>query len=231
MDAEWAIERSAVLSPPNGWTHRREEHSVLAALSDLPSGSSVLNLPCASGRWIEPLVTRGFRVTCTDSSEIALAEARDRWQRVAPGLRSKAPEPAFVLAGLTQTQLPDRQFDAVLCLGLLDRLATSELRIAALRELRRISRGPVVVSFCNAFALGALPFGRSRNRSALPADRSIPVPVWALLNDLRRAGLSPVSRHAVLWGISPRWHIVSMPTAGNGDMIFGPARVGLAKTA
>jgi SAM-dependent methyltransferase len=231
MDAEWAIERSAVLSPPNGWTHRREQCSILAALSDVPSGSSVLNLPCASGRWIEPLVARGFRVTCTDSSEIALKEARDRWQRVAPGLRPQAPEPAFVLASPTQTQLPDRQFDAVLCIGLLDRLGTSDLRIAALRELRRISRGPVVVSFCNAFALGSLPLGRSRKRSPMPSDRSIPVPVWALLNDLRRAGLSPVSRHAVLWGISPRWHIVSMPAAGNCDMLFGPARIGLAKTA
>jgi SAM-dependent methyltransferase len=230
MHADWATERIADSRRPNAWTQRRECRSVCRALSRVPSGAAVLDTPCGSGRWLESLAERGYRVTCADPSESALASVSHHWQEIAQSGQLSAPEPTFVPAALPQTGFPDRHFDAVICTGYFDRLDTSDLRIEALSELRRISRGPVVVSFCNAFSLDALQLGIARRRSS-GSGRRIPIPVWAFLNDLRRAGLNPVDRHAVLWGISSLWHIISVPTSGRAGGLLATSRACLAKVA
>jgi SAM-dependent methyltransferase len=189
----------------------------------------VLDIPCGSGRWLGLLVKRGYRITCVDPSEIGLAHAARRWEEIASTSTRSDPKPAFMLGQPLQTNFPARHFDTVLCTGFFDRVGSSDLRIEALRELRRISRGPVIVSFCNAFSLGALQLGTARKR--IDSGRRIPVPVWAFLNDLRRAGLNPVERHAVLWGISPLWHIVSVPAAGRAAQLLAPSHSGIAKAA
>jgi tRNA A-37 threonylcarbamoyl transferase component Bud32 len=231
MHADWAIERTAEPFVPDGWTRRREIHTIRKALSRVPSGSRVLTMPCRAGRCFELLMQRGFRVTCADSSESALQCASRRWEKLAEHTNSNALEPSFVLTECLQTNFPEGHFDAVICTGFFDRLDTSERRIEALKELRRISRGPVVVSFCNAFALGSLQLGLTRTRSANASRRRIPVPVWAFLNDIRRAGLKPVARHSVLWGISPLWHIVSVPASGHANGLFASPRTGVTKAA
>jgi SAM-dependent methyltransferase len=231
MHADRAIERTADSFVPDGWARRREIRSIGRALSRVPSGSAVLTIPCGSGCWFELLMQRGFRVTCADSSQSALEGASRRWKKIAEHAKSNAPEPSFLLIESLRTSFPDRHFDAVVCTGVFDCLDTSERRIEALKQLRRISRGPVVVSFCNAFALGALPLNVARRKSTDDSRRRIPVPVWAFLNDLRRAGLKPVERLAVLWGISPLWHIVSVPASGNASSFFASPRTGVAKAA
>jgi SAM-dependent methyltransferase len=229
MHADWAIERTANSPTSTALADRREVRNVSRALAHVPSGAAVLDIPCGSGLWLELMAKRGYRITCVDPSEIALTKAARQWEEIASSRNSSAPKPAFVLGQPLQTKFPARHFDAVLCTGFFDRLSSSDLRIEALRELRRISRGPVIVSFCNAFALGALQLGAARKR--VDSGRRIPVPVWAFLNDLRRAGLNPVERHAVLWGISPLWHIVSVPAAGRASALLALSRTGIAKAA
>jgi SAM-dependent methyltransferase len=231
MHADWAIERIADSRMPTDWTHRRECRSVCRALSDVPSGSAVLDISCGSGRWLESLGRRGDRITCANPSEGALADAADHWQEIVPAGKESPPTPEFVLASLPQTSFPDRHFDAVICTGYFDRLSRSDLRIEALLELRRISRGPIVVSFCNAFSLDALQLGLARSRSSTGSRQRIPVPVWSFLNDLRRAGLNPLHRHAVLWGISSLWHIVSLPVSGRAVGSFGKSSASLTEAA
>ena len=231
MHADWAIERKANSQTSTAFTDRREVRSVARVLARVPSGAAVLDVPCASGRWLELLVGRGYRITCVDPSEIALASAARHWEQIASASSSSPSKPRFVLGQPLQLNFPARHFDAVLCTGFFDRVGSSDLRIEALRELRRLSRGPVIVSFCNAFALGALQLGATRRRSPIDSARRIPVPVWAFLNDLRRAGLNPVERHAVLWGISPLWHIVSVPAAGRSAALLWPSSAGVAKAA
>jgi SAM-dependent methyltransferase len=230
MHADWANEETADASLPRGWNYRREWRSVCRALARVPGGAAVLDIPCGPGRWLTPLVNRGYRVTCADSSESALALASGRWQHLANSGAARGIDPQFVLCQPLQTPFPDRHFDAVVCTAFFDELATSELRIEALRELRRVSRGAVVVSFCNAFALGALRLGFASG-SGHAEHRRIPIPVWAFLNDLRRAGLKPVAQHAVLWGISPLWHVVSVPAAGRATGRLERVREDLSKAA
>ncbi len=231
MHADLALERKADSRMSNGWTHRRACRSIGRALSGLPSGSAVLDLSSGSEKWLDVLAHHGHRATCADPSESASAEAARRWQDIKRAENLNAPEPTFVAASLPKTRFPDRHFDAVICTGHFDRLSTSDLRLEALRELRRISRGPVVVSFCNAFSLDALQLGLARKRSPADSHHRIPVPVWSFLNDLRRAGLNPVDRHAVLWGISSLWHIASLPVAGRAADSLATSRVRLAKVA
>jgi hypothetical protein len=125
-----------------------------------------------------------------------------------------------VVRDVMQTGYPDGYFDAVVCNRLFHHFRESETRIRALSELRRVSRGPVVVSFFNAFALGAVRFQlRHALRRTVPLDR-VPIPAWHFLNDVRRAGLTPVAMHAVMWGISPLWHVVSLPAAGRNANVI-----------
>jgi ubiquinone/menaquinone biosynthesis C-methylase UbiE len=230
MHADWATDETAGASRTRSWNSRRECRSVCRALARVPSGASVLDIPCGDARWLTPLVNCGYRVTCADSSELALASASQRWQQLAKSGVTPGVAPTFVLCRLPQTAFPDRHFDAVVCTRFFDELDTSERRIEALRELRRVSRGPVIVSFCNAFALGALRISFASG-SKHPEHQPSPVPVWAFLNDLRRAGLKPVKRHAVLWGISPLWHVVSVPFAGRATGLLERTREGASKAA
>lgn len=198
----------------NGWRDRREVRSICRALGGVSSGSHVLDLPCGAGRLLDILVSRGYRVTCADCSEHMTRMASRRWEAIRPSSPLSVTEPEFVVRDVMRTGYPDGHFDAVVCNRLFHHFRESDVRIRALQELRRVSRGAVIVSFFNAFALGAAQFHlKHAFRRSLPIDR-IPIPAWSFLNDVRRAGLTPVSLHAVTWGISPLWHVVSLPTTG-----------------
>jgi 2-polyprenyl-3-methyl-5-hydroxy-6-metoxy-1,4-benzoquinol methylase len=197
----------------DGWRDRREVRSIRRSLLKVPPGSHVLDLPCGAGRLLDILAGLGYRVTCADRSEHMLRMARQRWETIRGSRNYNVPEPEFVVRDVLHTGYPDRQFDAIVCNRLFHHFRESEVRIRALRELRRISRGPVIVSFFNAFAIGSVRFQlKHAFRRSVPQDR-VPIPAWSFLNDIRRAGLTPVSLHAVTWGISPLWHVVSVPTA------------------
>ncbi len=197
----------------DGWRDRREVRSIRRSLLRVPPGSHVLDLPCGAGRLLDILAGSGFRVTCADCSEHMLRMARLRWETIRGSRKYNVSDPEFVVRDVMHTGYPDRQFDAIVCNRLFHHFRESEVRIRALRELRRISRGPVIVSFFNAFAIGSVRFQLKHAFRRTVAQDRVPIPAWSFLNDIRRAGLTPVSWHAVTWGISPQWHVVSVPTA------------------
>jgi 2-polyprenyl-3-methyl-5-hydroxy-6-metoxy-1,4-benzoquinol methylase len=196
-----------------GWRDRLEVRSIRRALAAVQPGSHILDLPCGSGRLLEILADRGYRITCADCSEHMTRMARRRWDAIQAENRFEVAPPEFAVRDVMQTGYPDGHFDAVICNRLFHHFRESDVRIRALSELRRVCRGPVVVSFFNAFALGAVQFQlKYALRRTAPTDR-VPIPAWRFLNDVRRAGLMPVSLHAVAWGVSPLWHVVSVPKA------------------
>lgn len=203
-----------------GWRDRREIRSIRRALARVPRGSHVLNLPCGAGPLLDILASCGYRVTCADCSEHMTRTARRRWEAIRARGEFDAFEPHFAVCDVMRTGYADGHFDAVVCNRLFQHFRESEVRIRALSELRRISRGPVIVSFFNAFALGAARFHLKHVlRRTIPLDR-VPIPAWSFLNDVRRAGLTPVALHAAVWGISPLWHVVSIPTAGRSARVL-----------
>jgi 2-polyprenyl-3-methyl-5-hydroxy-6-metoxy-1,4-benzoquinol methylase len=203
----------------DGWRDRLEVRSIRRALAAVPRGAHVLDLPCGSGRLLDILADAGYRITCADCSEHMTQMARHRWDAIQAENEFDATQPEFVVRDVMQTGYPDGHFDAVICNRLFHHFRESHIRIRALSELRRVCRGPLIVSFFNAFALGAVQFQlKHAFRRTVPTDR-VPIPAWRFLNDMRRAGLSPVSLHAVAWGISPLWHVVSVPKVGRNAAI------------
>jgi len=182
-------------------THRREMLCVRRVLGGLPAGSKVLDLPSGSGRLLPLLVEMGFRVTEADSSSHMLEHARDYAQTrgIAQGVEFRV-EDAF------RTSFKDDAFDAILCNRLFHHFREPEVRRRCLRELGRICRGPIVVSFfCNC-CLGALMF-RLRNwlRRRTPTDR-IPIPRKQFLADTEAAGLRVVQTMATRRWIAKQWY-------------------------
>jgi ubiquinone/menaquinone biosynthesis C-methylase UbiE len=127
---------------------RCERRALEHALDAIPRGSSVLDLPCGTGRLTGILLERGYRVTGADSSPNMVARARSLW-------RESAQEVAFEVQDALKTTYPDGAFDAVVCNRLFHHFLEASTRRAALAELKRVSRGAIVVSFFNLASIGA----------------------------------------------------------------------------
>ncbi len=184
-------------------THRREVVCIRAALSGLAAGSRVLDLPSGTGRLLPLLVEMGFRVTEADSSRHMIEQARKSAEAhgIADGTEFRV-EDAF------ETGFEDNAFEAVLCNRLFHHFREVKVRRRCLRELGRICRGPIVVSFFCESSLGAIVF-RLRNwlRRRPPADR-IPIPRRQFVADVEAAGLRVVRTMAARRWISKQWYAV-----------------------
>jgi SAM-dependent methyltransferase len=187
---------------------RRESRALLAAMAGIPSGATVLDLPCGCGRLTPLLVGQGFRVTGADSSPHMVARAQEAWQEWRDEHAETAAEASFEVRDVMQTGYADGTFDAIVCHRLFHHFREPAIRQQALRELGRITRGSLVVSFFNSFALDALRFRlRHAVRRTQPTDR-IPIPIKRFAAEALGAGLV-VERTVPVWfGISPLWCVV-----------------------
>ena len=175
-------------------THHRELRCLRRALEGVPTGTSVLDLPCGTGRLLPALAALGFRVVEADSSPhmVDLARAYLKAQGVVH------PQEAFVVTSVFETGFSDDTFGAVVCNRLFHHFRESSVRQRALAELRRIACGPIVASFFSSHTLDGVVFHlRQTLRRRLPTDR-IPIRPTTFADDARAAGL-----RVIQW-ISPR---------------------------
>ena len=195
---------------PDHWRERREKRCITKALRHIPPGSRVLDLPCGTGRLTRLLMDHGFRVTAADVSAAMLATARVNIAQRQPTGEGAAPHVDFELRDVMQTGYADGQFDAIVCNRLFHHFTESGTRRRALKELRRISRGPVIISFFNSFALDAV-YRRLRDkvRGRMRRDR-IPIPYTTFHAELLAADFRIHKTIAVRWGISPHWYVVAV---------------------
>jgi ubiquinone/menaquinone biosynthesis C-methylase UbiE len=190
------------------WRDKRERQCITTALVGIPRGSRVLDLPCGTGRLTRLLVDQGFRVTGADVSEAMLAQARDNHATGRLSASNTFPHVKFEHRDIMQTGYQDGCFDAVICNRLFHHFTEHATRLRALRELRRISRGPVIISFFNSFALDAA-YRRLKNilLKRVLHDR-IPIAFKTFHAEIRSAGFRVEKKIAVRWGISPHWYVV-----------------------
>jgi SAM-dependent methyltransferase len=177
---------------------RREKQCIRGALAGVPKGSRILDLPCGTGRITTFLLDEGFRVHASDFSPHMLEQARD----ACAGRELETSQ-----QDVMKTTFADGEFDAVVCNRLFHHFTEAETRRRALRELRRISRGPIVLSFFSAFALSAVKF-RVVNalRGVTPTDR-VPIRLRELEADVAASGLAVDRVLAVRWGVSPQTYV------------------------
>ena len=116
----------------------REERAIEFALGRLRRGT-VLDAACGTGRITALLQRNGFRATGCDVSPAMMAVARRR-------LASLGYDVPLVETSVECLPYPDQSFDAATCVGLLMHL-DADVRVRALRELARVSRGPIVVQY------------------------------------------------------------------------------------
>lgn len=119
---------------------RREQRAVKKIFAGLPDCRTVLDVPCGAGRFARTLGEGGRRVVSVDSAREILAHAQKR--AIRSGCRA-----TFVHSDAAKLPLPANAVDAVFCNRLLHHILKPEERAIILRELQRVSRRYVVVSF------------------------------------------------------------------------------------
>ena len=185
-------------------SHKREMRCIRAALRGVPSGARVLDLPCGTGRLLPELSGMGFVVTEADSSPHMIDQARAF--AVARGV--KVPDERFVVASVFETGFSADQFDATVCNRLFHHFFESDVRQRALRELRRITRGTIVVSFFSSRSFLGTLFGvRDRLRSRRATDR-VPISPSTFARDAEAAGLKVTAWRATRPGVSKQCYAV-----------------------
>jgi len=192
----------------NRWRDRREKACIVKCLEAIRPGSRVLDLPCGTGRLTRLLVSRGYEVTGADSSEAMLGHARENYSAFRREQGAQTPYVQFEVRDVLSTGYNTDQFDAVTCIRLFHHFSEAETRRRALRELRRICRGPIIVTFLNSFALDRYSAWLKDRMKGRKRTTQLPIPFKTFAADIESAGLQIDKKMAAHWGISSRWFLV-----------------------
>ena len=134
------------------WTRRlsnaRELAMIRRALAPLSALERVLDCPCGAGRLGPTLLARARHLTAVDRSAAMVAEAREALAREAAEGRVD-----FAVASAHALPFEDASFDLVVCHRLIHHVGDAQERHAIFRELARVTRGPVLLSFNDASTL------------------------------------------------------------------------------
>ena len=183
-------------------SHRRELRCLDACLENLPAGALVLDLPCGTGRLLPYLHARKFKIHAADSSDHMLDRARE----LAAHHQFKS-EIEFSREDVMTTSFPDRSFDAVICNRLFHHFTESDTRVQAFTELKRISRGQVIVSFfCSKSVSSRIFLFRNHLRRRPHTDR-LPIPLATIAAEARQAGLRVQRTMAAKPVFGKQWYL------------------------
>jgi len=154
------------------------------ALSNVAVGSSLLDVPCGTGRIALPLRDWGYQVTCADISLEMIQVARERMGR--NGISR------FSRASVTALPFMDGSFDVVLSMRFLPHLPTEQRRII-FPELARVSRRWVL--FSNSYSNGWYSTRRHIKKILRhQAPTRFPICERDLQEEMRSANLREVRR-------------------------------------
>lgn len=109
-----------------------EDRKVGEFLSDLPQGTSILDIPCGTGRFFPFFHEKGFKVLGIDISPDMLIKAK---KRIAENITVKTGN--IFNIGLSQS------FDIVLCIRFLNLILAEDLK-RALAEMQRVAKNRII---------------------------------------------------------------------------------------
>ncbi|MHC1769436.1 MAG: lipopolysaccharide kinase InaA family protein [Verrucomicrobiia bacterium] len=186
----------------------REQKCIERALEGVPRSARVLDLPSGTGRLLPMLHRRGYRIVEADYSPHMLDQARLLWKEYLSSTPAAgSAEIAFEVQDVMKTTYAGQWFDATICSRLFHHFSESSTRIAALKELRRITRGPIVLSFFNADTIDAR-FKRLVNAlRGRPLKARIPIPLAVFAEDVKAAGLRIDAKFPTRGSISPQTYV------------------------
>ncbi len=190
------------------YKNRREMSCIENALSGLPKGSKVLDLPCGSGRLELMLLNKGFDVTAADYSKPMLNTTAEYHHELLNNHPEKASRLTIDHQDILNTDYEDNSFDAVICNRLLHHYPEPDVRQKVLSELSRITKDRIIVSFFSNFSISALKFHLGKKlRGITPCDR---IPIWfsTFKKDIEVSGLRIDGCYPVNYGFSPQTYLV-----------------------
>jgi hypothetical protein len=116
------------------WTDAREKAIVAEFLSLAPPGSVGIDVPCGTGRFFSVYRSRNLDWVGVDAS---LAMAR----------LSREEGPKVVVGDAAELPFKAGSFYFCTCIRLLHRIRDPRIRVRILRELARVCRGPILVTY------------------------------------------------------------------------------------
>lgn len=185
-------------------THARETRAIRALLE-----RALAHAPdCAGGNWLDMPSGAGRLSSLLPAARVVRVD-RDAAMLDACGAVQGTGRTCARAAALP---FADGSFRGALTMRLLHHIGTPDERRGILRELRRVTAGPLVVSFFESRNLqnlrrqmGRRAFGRrNTGRSAIR---------WATFcDDLRAAGWQPQARRPLCRWISEQWLVLATPS-------------------
>jgi len=168
-------------------SHRREMALVRRALAraGVGTGGRILDCPGGCGRLLPVLAPFAQRLVAADRARDMVLLAR-----------AAAPGAGHLVAALPRLPFLTKSFETAVCHRLLHHLRERDARLALLRELARVTRGSVVVSFQDAGTAKARWF-RGRGK---PRSRHVMAPA-ELEREARDCGLQPAGAALRLNGL------------------------------
>jgi len=115
-----------------------------------------------------------------------------------------------VCASVHQLPFADQTFAGTLCMRLLHHIPESEERRRILAELRRVSKGPVIVSFFHSVCLQNARRQLARRLGKTRSGRCA-VRYSTIKGDLAAAGLEVVAARPLLRFVSEQWLLLAQP--------------------
>ena len=126
--------------------HRNEYDLVDKALTHIPKGISIVDVPCGGGRFSLHLASQGYVVSAGDRSPDMV--------RITQETLTEAGHDASVsVQDVESLSIDDRGVDAVFCFRLFHHIPDDPLRVKVVRELCRVSDQYVVMSYFNSRCL------------------------------------------------------------------------------
>lgn len=186
----------------NSKTHVREIKCISKALADTARGAHLLDIPCGAGRLLPDLVALGYRVTAADAAPLMLEEARKYVQS-----RQLIADVDYAVADVLDTGFKDNSFDVVICNRMFHHFREPEVRVAGLKELKRIARQYLVVSFFCNFSSDAFFFHIGNFLRKNKSTDRLPIYFGQMKRDAITAGLEVVGIYPMRPGISRQWYL------------------------
>ncbi len=129
-------------------------------------------------------------------------------------LAIEAPAGPLIRASALELPFADQSFAGVLCHRLLHHVARREDRVRILTELRRVSQGPVILSFFHAVSLQNARRALARSLRGKRRSSRGGITLRAFLRDLCAAGLELDAARPLFPFVSEQWLVLARPMAG-----------------
>ncbi len=153
--------------PTHRHINRREQKAVATILSQLEGVNRILDMPAGAGRFLPTLHSANRTIFEMDVSHEMLQLSHQRLS--GSGTSARHPSKVHWIQGdAFRLPLADSAVDCLFCNRLLHHFRSAEDRLKLLREMRRITRRYVIVSFFDYHRFGKLRVFLKRLRGRRP---------------------------------------------------------------